>query len=319
MDAVETVEPVETTEAAPDISGMAERIGNELFPAKDTTGSEPEAVETPAPPVAETVAPPPTVRSVPKSWPTEMHEHWGKIDPKVQEYWETREKQMLEGLDQYKQDAAFAKSLRDVVTPYKPILQAAGIDEVRAVQTLLNAHYRLTQGSPESRKSAYEELGRQIGLITEPAAPVDPQVAALQNTVQTIQQQHQAMLQAQYQEKRAVLEKEIEAFAADKTHPYFEEVADDIIVLLKAGKPLQEAYDKAVWANPVTRAKEQARLLQEHEAKLKENARLEALPKKKAKGVNIESRDAGRAPTEPLGSLEDTIKQVHQEIKSRVH
>ena len=44
----------------------------------------------------------------------------------------------------------------------------------------------------------------------------------------------------------------METFALDtKAHPYFDEVADDIIALLKTGASLQEAYDKAVWANPV--------------------------------------------------------------------
>src|SRR5689334_813713 len=39
------------------------------------------------------------VRSAPKSWAKEQHEHWSRLDPKVQEYIELREKQMLDGLD----------------------------------------------------------------------------------------------------------------------------------------------------------------------------------------------------------------------------
>ena len=54
---------------------------------------------------------------------------------------------------------------------------------------------------------------------------------------------------------------EINIFAADPAHPYFDDVANDITALLRGGgaKDLADAYDKAVWANPVTRAKEQAR------------------------------------------------------------
>ena len=97
----------------------------------------------------------------------------------------------------------------------------------------------------------------------------------------------------------------------------FDEVADEIALLVSQGKSLQDAYDTAVWMNPVTRAKEQARLTSEHEAKLKETARLEALPKKRATSVNVKNGDAARTPTEPVGSLEDTIRETHRAIRAR--
>lgn len=57
-------------------------------------------------------------------------------------------------------------------------------------------------------------------------------------------------------EEMARIEKEVEAFAADPAHPFFDELSDDIAAILKTGASLAEAYEKAVWANPVTRAKE---------------------------------------------------------------
>ena len=89
------------------------------------------------------------------------------------------------------------------------------------------------------------------------------------------------------------------------------------MLLVKAGLPLQEAYEKAVWANPVTRAKELAKQQTADLAKARENARLAALPKKHAASVNVKSRDAGRTPTEPLGTMQDTMKQTLAEIKAR--
>src|SRR6266852_4180427 len=66
------------------------------------------------------------VRPVPKSWAKEQHEHWEKIDPKAQEYIELREKQMLDGIEQYKGYAGFGKQLREVFTPYKAMLDSQG-------------------------------------------------------------------------------------------------------------------------------------------------------------------------------------------------
>jgi hypothetical protein len=73
-----------------------------------------------------------------------------------------------------------------------------------------------------------------------------------------------------------------------------------------------------VWANPVTRAKELARVQTETETKFKENARLTALPKKQAAGVNVRSRDSQRAPTDTAeGTMEDTLRSTLKSIKDR--
>ena len=147
----------ESSGSGVDIDAGVDSIARDLFPqAVDT---EPES-STPALTVEAPSQPEPSapsevpLRTVPKSWPTEMHDYWGKIDPKVQEYWETREKQMLDGLDQYKGDAQYAKALREVFAPHQHTLRSQGFDEVKAIEYLLNAHHRLTGGTPESRKAA---------------------------------------------------------------------------------------------------------------------------------------------------------------------
>ncbi len=313
-----------------DMTTAVDTISQDLFPAKSEPelGKKPDVELTPelsaesaSPPAPSPADMPP--RPAPKSWPKEMHDHWDKTSKEVQDYWETREKQMLDGLDQYKADAQYGKPLREVIKPFESILQQAGLDAPKAVSSLLMAHARLTQGTQEARRAAYEELGRSLGIVapsTTPAVSVDPAVQELRSQIQQVQQHLTAKEQATLEEVRAKTVKEVEAFASDtKAHPYFEEVADDLVLLLKTGASLQDAYEKAVWANPVTRAKEIARVQTEHEAKLKENARLAALPKKKAAGANVNSRETQRTPTEPLGSMDDTMRSTLADIKARVH
>ena len=260
------------------------------------------------------------VRQAPKSWPKEMHEHWGKTDPKVQDYWETREKQMLDGLEQYKGDAGLGKTLKEVITPYKPILEAAGMDETTAVRSLLNAHYRLTQGTAEQRQAAYQELGKNLGLIQpDPNVQVDPQVRQLQEKLSAIESTITNSQQRALQETQAKVSKEVEAFASDAKHPYFDEVADDIVAMIQAGRSLEDAYEKAVWANPVTRQKEMTRLQTENEAKLKDKAKQEAEKARQAASTNVRGRETRRTPTEPKGTMEDTMKETLREIKTRTH
>lgn len=314
------------TEEAPgfDIEAASDKIGEALFPPQASTETEEPETEVAETPTEGTAtldhAAPMAEVPVPKSWKQEMHQHWGKIPREVQDYWQVREKQMLDGIEQYKTAASYGKSVGDVLAPYQPLLQSKGLDAPRVVADLMQTYTALTQGTPEQRWTAYQQLAKNLGLSApaEGATPVDPHVKQLQDQFNQMQQaltaQHQEALQA----ARAKATQEVEAFAADTAHGYFEELQDDILGFLKLGDSLQGAYEKAVWANPVTRAKEIARTQTETEAKLKENARLQALPKKQAKSVNIGGREVQRAPTEPLGKMEDTLKTTLAGIRSRV-
>lgn len=321
---MEAVETASDTGPAFDLDAAADRIGDSLFPEHEV-----DTDDVPDQPVAESVAAQPepvltpTTRQVPKSWPKEMHDYWGKTDPKVQEYWETREQQMLTGLDQYKTDAQLAKQFRDSLTPYQQTLKQLNLDPVTAAKHLFQADHTLRYSPPDQRLAYFKELAKTYGVdlgtvqAAAEAAPVDPTVKALQEQMHQIQSGLTARQQQDYETLQANTSKEVETFASDPLHPHFNDVADDIVLLLKTGLPLQEAYDKAVWANPLTREKElQARLLTETE-KQKENARLTALPKAKAVRNNVQSVESKRTPTEPLGTMKDTMLETLKEIRAR--
>lgn len=290
---------------------------------------EPPADAAPADPVAETAPAEPVALDVPKSWPKEMHEHWGTTPRQVQEYWGTREKQMLDGLTQYKTDAEFARNFRQALNPYAQTLKKLNIDELTAAKQLFQADHLLRYSTPEEKRTYFNRLAQTYGIDlngqAQPSAPVDPKIHFLETQLQRVQANLDARDKAERDAAYDKVSKEVEAFASDKAHPYFSEVQDHITTLLHgsraAGKELslQDAYDQAVWANPITRAKELAKAQTEHEAKLKENARLEALPKKRAAGVNVKASDSDRAPTEPLGTIEETIRKAHRAMKERTH
>ena len=318
----------DTSTGTMDYEAAADRIGSALFSQltepSETPGIEerqenaspdipptsPEAVAaSPAPPAA------PKTYDVPKSWKKEMHEHWGKVTPEAQAYIIEREEQLLNGFKQF-------SPLRDALQPHLDYLNKQNIQAPHAIDSLLRAHRMLTEGPLEQRRTYLKQLEKNLGLVEDAAqaqaAPVDPTIQALQQKLASLESTIQERAQRELDAVKSEVQKELDAFAADtKAHPYFTDVATDIAAFVSQGKSLQDAYDMAVWANPVTRAKEQARVLTEHEAKLKENARLSALPKKKAASVNLSSSGEGKAPTEPVGSLEDTIRGTMRELKQR--
>lgn len=274
---------------------------------------------------ASQAAAPVTPRQPPKAWQREKHEVWSKLDPAAQEYIELRERQMLDGLDQYKAEAHVGRNLREMFTPYQHMIQQAGLkDEMQAVQSLLQAQLRLTTGSEESRRAAYEGLGRNLGLVKAAAGdadgqPVPPVVNQLQERLNLIESRLTDAQRAEQEADRQRTAAEVEAFASDPKHAYFDEVADDIIALIKGGKTLDEAYEKAVWANPVTRQKEIARLQTEADATRREKAKQEAEAARKAAAANMRSRETRKAPTDPKGTWDDTMRDTLREIKERAH
>jgi hypothetical protein len=291
-------------------------------PAETEAQSEEISADSAATEIPDPNAPAPVqTRPVPKSWQKDYHGYWEKIDPKAQEYIELREKQMLDGLEQYKGDSGFGKQMREVMTPYKAMLQAQNIDEPRAVQYLLNAHYKLTNSSPEQKKEYFSTLAKSYGIQLEglQEQQIDPHLKALQDTVENLRSSMTAREQASLNEARERVAKDVESFASDPKHPYFDEVADDIVAMINAGKSLEDAYEKAVWANPVTRQKEIARVQTESKAELQAKAKAEAEKARKGTSVNVNSRDTRRTPTEPKGTMEDTMRATYQEIRNRTH
>lgn len=268
----------------------------------------------------------PVLRAAPKSWPKETQEYWGKLDPKVQDLVERREKDFLDGLEQYKGDAGFAKQIRDTLAPYQALMTAQNItDPAVAVKGLMNAHYQLSSADEAARTSFMANLVKQYRidpakLVELAGKPVvsDPAMDAMRTEINSLKTGITAEQTRQATEVRTKVNAEVAAFAADPAHPYFNDVANDIVLLLQDPKiDLKEAYERAVRANPQTWAKEQVRLTAEIEARIRKDAEEAAKAAKRNKGTQIRGAESTKAPTEVLGSQEDTLRETYREIQSR--
>ena len=206
-----------------------------------------------------------------------------------------------------------------------PMLQQAGVNPLQQIESLMQAHHGLATGTPEQKQRFFSELARAYNvplsadLSGEESPFVDPQVAALQKEIAALKSKTSAREQQEAATVRATLQKEIDSFAADPKNVYFDEVATDIAALLKSGtaSTLAEAYEKAIWLNPATRAKEQSRLTAETEAKLKAEAEAKAAAAKKATAANVRSSPKSASAAAPIGSIDDTLSAALNSIRSR--
>jgi len=263
---------------------------------------------------------------LPRSWKPELQEAYAALPPAIREQIHLREQQMSEGVQQFRETAQYGKALRDVLAPYQPLLDAQGVrDHAQAVRFLMNAHYQLSNGDDAARGRAFAQLAKSYGFdltkltasMDEPAL-VDPAVKSMQERLSQMETEFARREHAQYAALRAEKTAEVEAFAADPAHPFFAEVADDIALLLqKPGKTLQQAYDEAVWANPMTRAKQLEAERKTAEKAALEKAKADAARAAAARGTRIRGADNGRATPDPVGSMEQTMQETLAAIRSR--
>ena len=112
----------------------------------------------------------------------------------------------------------------------------------------------------------------------------------------------------------------IEKFASDPANIYFDELADDIAALIRGGvtRDIKVAYEKALWANPAVRAKEQARVAQAAESERIRKANEAAEKARKATSANLRSTARSGGPTAAKStSLDETLERTLAEIQAR--
>lgn len=286
----------------------------------DTGTTDPAAAGTPAAKEGETGTPAATGLQAPKTWRPEAAAKFATLPLEVQQEVLKREEDIFKGLESYKADASIGKALKGIVQPYMQIFQAQGVDPMQQVSDLMRAHVALATGTPEQKQQFFQHLAKEYGVDLGTEAPyIDPQVAGLQKQLADLQSRLNGREQHEANEARSKLQAEIDSFASDPAHQYFDEVANDIAGLLRSGaaKDLKNAYEKAIWANPITRAKEQARLTADADAKAKAEAAEKAKQARKATGANVKSSAKAASGTAPLGSIDDTLNAALANIKSR--
>lgn len=260
----------------------------------------------------------------PKTWRKEAAEQWAALPDSVRSEVLKREEDMFRGLEAYKADAHFGRSLKPALDPYMPVLQQFGIDPAQQISSLMQAHHTLALGTAQQKAELFQQLAADYGVnLGELAAAtpvfVDPAVQALQSQVQSLQSTLTARERAEQQTRMAAITSEIEAFAADPKNAHFDAVANDIAAMLKSGaaKNLQEAYEKAVWANPVTRQQEIARQQREAIEKQRKEAADKAQAAKRASAAVVHAKPRSASAAAPSGSMEDTMRETLAAIQSR--
>jgi hypothetical protein len=268
-------------------SARAERLRDE----KGRFAATPEAPAPIVQPAEGAPAPVAAPRRAPQSWKKELWEDFQKLDPRVQDYIEQREREAANGVHQYRSKAESLAAIDQAIAPFMSTLQQHGVQPAQWISSLGEAQRVLVQGTPAQKLAMFAKLAQDyqvpIEHIQNPAvwqqlqpqqAPIDPR-AAVREELQVIES-----------------EKQVQSFLADVEagkYPHFEEVSQPMDGLLRSGlaNDLPTAYKMACRTRDDLFDAE----LQQREQARQEEAK-QATMKARAASVSVRSS----APTGPV-------------------
>lgn len=232
-----------------------------------------------------------------------------------------RNEEMRASVGQLHVKAQFGSQMEQAVSPFMATIQSLGTTPDVAVQRLLAADHSLRYGTPQQKAAMVAKIAQDYGVDLAQAGQTnpeqaqqympDPQVSQLQSQLQQMQSWIQQQNQQREWQERQALDSEIAKFQQDPSHHHFEAVRSDMAALLQAGiaSSLEDAYERAIYANPAVRAQ----VLASQQAKADEQRKAEAAQKaqaaRKAAAVNMPRR--GLMPSaKPVGTMDDTIREA---------
>lgn len=306
-----------------------EKIYDEAVSAseKESTTTEeiskkPESIEEPQAPAPEE---PPVM--LPRSWARDplSSEMWAKLPREIQKQITARENQRDSNYQRVLQEIAQKREafgqIEEAITPHLRELKLDGVDTGKLFQETLEFR-RFTKEDPEG---AVTWLMQTLGVRPEAVVTrfkgqpqEDPKIQELRQQLQQVQGTLTAAQQAQVARLRGEIESTITSFAEETDEngqplrPYAYELEEEMEPIVRSlvrqypqagmGIILQEAYDRAVWANPQLRAQ----LLKQQQAAQQQAAQQAAIKARRA-ASSINGAPAGsvtQAPTSRREALE---------------
>lgn len=270
----------------------------------------------------------------PSTWKPAAREGFEKLPESARAEIHRREDDYRRGTEQLMPDATFGKSMRQVVEPYRLLIESEGGSTERAVGDLLRTAAVLRMGGPQEKLNAMVAIVRQFNVDLSPLLQSgqtppqqtqqfrDPRVDQLLANQAREQQQRAAREQQQLETTVTRWLDEVDTQGQPK-RPYLNDVMSEMSVLipqLRAANPLltevqalEEAYERATWANPDVRAVLQTRQQTELQSQAQAANQSRVHEAKRAASVNVPRRASTPSPGKP-GALEDTIRETAQAL-----
>lgn len=293
-------------EAAPKEAAPVKADKTEI-PATDNTAKETPKAPSTAP-----------SESPPVSWAADAKAAWNELPPAIKTAVLKRENEVSNGFRQYSEQT---RSYERMLSPVAQEAQRMGVTVDHAINSLITAHMRLQ--NPATRAQAFGELahtyGYDLGTPTgqQSDAPANGSPAPIQYVTDPRLESVVQFIKAQDDERTQNVVNYVLDFAQSEGHEHFGAVESEIMAMIPAirqanpgwshEKVLQDAYDRAVWANPSTRNQILDKQRADGEAKRIADAKTRTNAARIA-GSSVTGAPVGSMPPQPKGSLREEIE-----------
>ena len=308
-------------DAAPEAPAAAKAV------AAPEAKAEPDAPADAAPDASQR-----DVNRPPSTWKPTARAEWEKLPPSVRAEIHRRESDFMKGQSQLLPDAELGSSIRQVAQPYTALIQAEGSDPKTAFASYLRTAAVFRMGTPQQKLAAIQTIAQTHGIdlsqFGQPAPQGQPQQPQGQfydpRVDQLLAQQRQKDLEVQQREaseREAIANKFLNEAGTDgkPLRPYVGDVMDQmsaLVPVIRAETPglghaqvLQEAYDRACWANPEIRALLQSAQMNQLETQRRTENQTRVREARRASSVNVTRRASTPTPAKP-GSLDETLTET---------
>lgn len=228
----------------------------------------PETVPALAPP------PPPQALRAPASWKPAAREHWAKLPPDVQQEVVRRETEVARVVKEAATSREMLGQMQGVLSPFAHNINATGGDAVAMMTSLFQADNALRHGSVAEKAQTIANIIKAYGVdlmaldstlagqapTSDPATMMADRLRReMDQRLQPVMQyfgQQQARHQRAMQEINESASTDVQAFAAEEGHEFFEDVRDlmadimDVHTQRGATISLQDAYERAIRMHP---------------------------------------------------------------------
>ncbi|NBS94014.1 MAG: hypothetical protein EBT27_09860, partial [Betaproteobacteria bacterium] len=266
----------------------------------------------------------------PQSWSADAKAKWAQLPPDVQQIVARREVEAHTAISELGAKAKAYDSVHEVIAPHMDRIRQANEHPATYVRNLFVADQMLERDAVGFIKYIAQQKGIDLASLSDPFAQQDPQTSqwearnhALQAEIVALKQQldqigHKVIgrEQAEQQSQLNHYVKMINDFAATKAD--WSEIGAQTMAFsirqVQADNPdlppqdvIQQAYDRARWANPATRQKLLAEQQAEAEAKRLDAAKKAASQARRAGAINV---NGSTMPAAARASLDDDLRAI---------
>lgn len=201
----------------------------------------------------------------PESWAATAREKWKDIPKEAREYIQTREQQMMDGMQKNAQMAQRAGQMDQALAPFSQFLNMNG-SPGETIKGLLQTGSGLQLGSPIQKAQVAAKIIKDFGvdiqildgmLVGQAPPPEVVQQQSVQQQVQAaLQQRDQQQQQMAYQQQQQVAGQSVQQFSSDPKNEFYKDVSSDMADILDmAGNrgqqlSMEDAYERACRLHP---------------------------------------------------------------------